>query len=97
MSWRSRKMALSATVGGALLALGVVATSWNKPVSLLPLLQGIKGDPQLRKRTDEPGEFEQRLSLGNDFQAVRQKRHWFESFWPKGSSPTLRWALQLKR
>ena len=59
MSWRSRKIALSATVGGALLALGAVATTWNKPVSLPPLLQGIKGDPLPRR--DAPGEFEHRL------------------------------------
>jgi hypothetical protein len=70
MSWRSRKIALSATVGGALLALGAVATTWNKPapVSLPPLLQGVKGDAL--RRTDEPGEFERRL------------REWF----PVGSS-----------
>jgi hypothetical protein len=59
MSWRSRKIALSATVGGALLALGAVATTWNKPVPLPPLLQGIKRDPL--PRTDVPGEFERRL------------------------------------
>jgi hypothetical protein len=62
MSWRSRKIALSATVGGALLALGAVATTWNKPVSvsLPPLLQEIKADALTRKGF-EPGEFERRL------------------------------------
>ena len=45
-----------------MLALGVVATIWNKPrapVSLPPLLQGIQGDPLPRR--DAPGEFEHRL------------------------------------
>jgi hypothetical protein len=59
MSSRSRKIALSATVGGALLALGAVAGTWNKPVSLPPLLHGKKGDTLLRK--GKPGKFERRL------------------------------------
>jgi hypothetical protein len=58
MSSRSRKIALSAT-GWCVAHARAVTATWNKPLSLPPLLHGIKGDTLLRK--DEPGKFERRL------------------------------------